>query len=162
VAEFARILPAGPIVLVISRRQVEEADVASVLSNLKVMTASREEVARYRGQMMLVVHGYNSDKRELLDIIEVRELLIAVYNTWPFFGYYFNLVDESIKPLASATCGKAYPGQGQVEIDLDKLREFLLRGTNGIVTMFEHYGFPGEELDTTLEGFAEYIRDLVS
>lgn len=40
-----------PVVLMISRREVEAADLASVLSRLKVFRATREDAWRYRGQM---------------------------------------------------------------------------------------------------------------
>jgi hypothetical protein len=38
-----------PVVLLISRREVEAGDVASVLSRLKVFVATREDAWRYRG-----------------------------------------------------------------------------------------------------------------
>ena len=54
-----------PVVLLISRREVEAGDLASVLSRLKVFLATREDAWLYRGQMTLVVDGYNNDPREL-------------------------------------------------------------------------------------------------
>ena len=38
-----------PVVLMISRRQVEQQDLASVLDSLKVFTATREDAWLYRG-----------------------------------------------------------------------------------------------------------------
>lgn len=70
-----------PVVLMISRREVEGADLASVLSRLKVFLATREDAWRYRGQMTLVVDGYNNDPRELVDIPEVRALLRRLKQT---------------------------------------------------------------------------------
>jgi len=67
-----------PVVLLISRREVEAGDIASVLSRLKPFLASREDAWRYRGQMALVVDGYNNDPRELVDIHEVRTILRAL------------------------------------------------------------------------------------
>ena len=55
-----------PVVLLISRRKVEAGDLASVLSRLKVFLATREDAWLYRGQMTLVVDGYNNDSRELV------------------------------------------------------------------------------------------------
>jgi hypothetical protein len=72
-----------PVVLMISRRQVEEQDLASVLDSLKVFTATREDVWRYRGQMSLVVDGYNQDPRDLVDIPEVRSLIKRLGAEWP-------------------------------------------------------------------------------
>jgi len=73
-----------PVVLMISRREVEAADLASVLSRLKVFLATREDAWLYRGQMTLVVDGYNNDPRELVDIPEVRALLRRLEAEWPY------------------------------------------------------------------------------
>lgn len=59
-----------PVVLMISRRQVEAFDIASVMTNLKPFLATREDAWLYRGQMTLVVDGYNDDPREFVDIPE--------------------------------------------------------------------------------------------
>lgn len=73
-----------PVLLVISRRQVEEADIASVLSGLKPFLATREDAWLYRGQMVLSVDGYKDDPRELVDIAEVRALLCQLERQWPY------------------------------------------------------------------------------
>ena len=76
-----------PVVLLISRREVEAADLASVLSRLKVFLATREDAWLYRGQMTLVVDGYNNDSRELVDIPEVRTLLRGLESSWPQWAF---------------------------------------------------------------------------
>jgi hypothetical protein len=86
-----------PVVLMISRRQVQERDLASVLESLKPFTAAREDAWLYRGQMALVVDGYNEDPRELVDIAEVRVFLKSLYEAWPYWAFFFNQVDDSIK-----------------------------------------------------------------
>ena len=88
-----------PVVLLVSRREVEAGDLASVLSRLKVFLAAREDAWRYRGQMTLVVDGDNNDPRELVDIPEVRTLLRGLESSWPQWAYFFNQVDDSIKLL---------------------------------------------------------------
>jgi len=64
-----------PVVLMISRRQVEEPDLASVLKGLRPFTATREDAWLYRGQMSLVVSGYEDDPREIVDIPQARLFL---------------------------------------------------------------------------------------
>lgn len=59
-----------PVVLMISRRQVEHGDVGSVVKGLQHFTATREDARLYRGQMSLVVSGYEDDPREIVDIPE--------------------------------------------------------------------------------------------
>jgi hypothetical protein len=97
-----------PVVLMISRRQVEQQDLASVLDALKLFTATREDAWRYRGQMSLVVDGYNHDPRDLVDIPEVRSLLKRLGAEWPYWGFFFNQVDDSIKILGSCCCGWSF------------------------------------------------------
>ena len=57
-----------PVILMISRRQVEAFDIASVLKELKPFLATREDAWVYRDQMALV-DGYSDDPRELFDIV---------------------------------------------------------------------------------------------
>jgi hypothetical protein len=64
-----------PVVLMISHREVEQGDLASVLARLRVFLASREDAWLYRVQMALVEDGCSDDPRELVDIPEVRTLL---------------------------------------------------------------------------------------
>ena len=90
-----------PVVLLISRSEVEAGDIASVLFRLEVFVANREDAWRYRGQMALVVDGYNDDPRELVDIPEVRSLLQQLEAGWPYWAHFLNQVDDSIKLMLS-------------------------------------------------------------
>jgi len=92
-----------PVVLLISRREVDEGDIASVLSRLKVCLANREDAWLYPGADDTHRCSYDNDPRELVDIHEVRSLLRALETSWPQWAYFFNQVDDSIKLLLS--CG---------------------------------------------------------
>jgi len=118
-----------PVVLLISRREVEAGDLASVLSRLKPFLATREDAWRYRGQMTLVIDGYNSDPRELVDIPEVRTLLRGLEDSWPEWAYFFNQVDDSIKLLLSCVAGRRFLGRGAVEMDADLVASASLKST---------------------------------
>ena len=147
-----------PVILMISRRQVEQHDVASVLKELKPLLATREDTWLYRGQMSLAVDGYNDDPRELVDVAEVRAFLRAFERQWPYWAFFFNQVDDSIKILGSCVCGASYPGGGAVEMDAAKLRDFLLRGFAGMNSLFEKHGFPESELEVMSRGVIEVME----
>jgi hypothetical protein len=147
-----------PVVLVISRRQVETGDMASVLAGLKLFLATREDAWLYRNQMALVVDGYNEDLRELVDIAEVRVFLLALERAWPYWAYFFNQVDDSLIIFLSCLCGAHYPGGGAVEMDLSKLQEVLMRGFGGMNSIFEKHGFPEKELESMSRGLMEVIE----
>ena len=146
-----------PVVLMISRRQVQERDLASVLESLKPFTAAREDAWLYRGQMALVVDGYNEDPRELVDIAEVRVFLKSLYEAWPYWAFFFDKVDDSIKILGSCVCGVAFPGRGAVEMDVEKLGDFLRRGFHGLNLLFDKHGFPEPDLEVMSLGLAQYM-----
>ncbi len=147
-----------PVLLMISRRQVEEADIASVLVSLKPFMATREDAWLYRGQMVLSVDGYNDDPRELVDIVEVRAFLRELERQWPYWAFFFNQVDDSVKLLASCVCGTSFPGRGAVEIDAYKLGNFLNRAYAGMNSIFDKHGFPENELESMSRGLAEVIE----
>jgi hypothetical protein len=147
-----------PVVLLISRREVEAADLASVLSRLKVFLATREDAWRYRGQMTLVVDGYNHDPRELVDIPEVRTLLRRLEAEWPYWAYFVNQVDDSIKLLLSCVAGSRYLGRGAVEMDADLVAAAMARALGGMNAVFERFNFPEDELELMSRGFVEVLQ----
>ena len=147
-----------PVVLMLSRRQIEACDVASVVAELKPFLATREDTWLYRGQMSLTVDGYNHDPRELVDIPEVRKFLQVFEREWPYWAFFFNQVDDSIKILGSCVCGASFPGAGAVEIEAAKLKQFLLRGFAGMNALFDKHGFPEHELEMMSRGVIEVVE----
>ena len=148
----------GPVVLLISRREVEAGDLAAVLSRLKPFLATREDAWRYRGQMMLVVDGYNNDPRELVDIPEVRAVLRGLESSWPHWAYFFNQVDDSIKLLLSCVAGSRFLGRGAIEMDADLVASALGRAFGGMNLIFDRFGFPEDELEMISNGLVEVLQ----
>jgi len=142
----------------LSRRQIEACDVASVVAELKPFLATREDAWLYRGQMSLTVDGYNHDPRELVDIPGARKFLKVFEREWPYWAFFFNQVDDSIKILASCVCGTSFPGAGAVEIDAAKLQQFLLRGFAEMNALFDKHGFPERELELMSRGVIEVVQ----
>ena len=147
-----------PVVLMISRREVEAGDIASVVSRLKVFLATREDAWLYRGQMTLIVDGYNNDPRELVDVPEVRTILCQFEAAWPYWAYFFNQVDDSIKLLLSCVAGRRFLGRGAVEMDAELVAAALARGFGGMNTIFERFGFPDGELEKMSNGLVEVLQ----
>ncbi len=146
-----------PVVLMFSRREVESGDPSASVARLDALFDSREAVWRYRGQVALVVAGYDDDPRELIDIPEVRAFLTRFNAQWPYWAFYFNQVDDSIKILLSCLCARRYLGRGQVEIEPEKLRRFLLKGFAAMNSIFDKHGFPESELRAMSDGVIEVV-----
>ena len=141
-----------PVIIMISRDQVEANDMASVTKPLRALLASREACWGYRGQVSLAVSGYEEDPRELVDIAALRSFLGDFTLQWPYWGFFFNQVDDSLILLGSCVCGKSYPGAGMVEMDIEKIKQFLLDGFDGMQELFSQHGFPEAELEAMSRG----------
>jgi hypothetical protein len=128
------------------------------VSRLKDFLATREEAWRYRGQMTLVVDGYNSDPRELVDVPEVRSLLRQLEAAWPCWGFLLNQVDDSIKLLLSCVAGSRYLGNGAVEMDADLVAGAMARAFGGMNAVFERFNFPEDELELMSRGFVKVLQ----
>lgn len=147
-----------PVVLMISRRQVEEADLQSVIRGLRPFTATREDAWLYRYQMTLVIAGYDDDLREIVDIPEARLFLKHLARDWPYWAFFFNHVDGSLVLLLSCAAGKRFPGRGAVEIDIETLKKVLLHGFAGTNELFERFGFDERENEAITRGVAEMVQ----
>ena len=147
-----------PVILMISRREVKAADLASVVSRLKVFLATREDAWRYKGQMTLVVDGDNNDARELVDIAEVRALLRGLEAEWPHWANFFNQVDDSVKLLLSCVAGSRFLGLGAVEMDADLVAAALARAFGGMNMVFDRFSFPEDDLEKMSNGLVEVLQ----
>jgi hypothetical protein len=147
-----------PVVLMISRREVEASDVLPAVSRLHTLLSTSEAIWHYRGQITLVVDGYSDDSRELVDIAEVRDFLRALDQRWPYWAFFFNQVDDSIKLFVSCLCGFFYPGGGLVEIDRERLGQFLTRGFAAMRSLFNDHGFPEDEMEAMSNGVIELVE----
>jgi len=148
-----------PVVLLVSKRQVEEFDIDSVLQSVKVFSATREDAWLYRGQVTIAVSGYEADSRELLDIPEVRKMLSAIEAQWRHWPFFINQVDHSISLLLCSVCGVEFPGKGQVVVDPALLPGFLQKNFNGLNELFDRHGFPESELEAMSNGFTDIVLD---
>lgn len=147
-----------PVVLQISRREVEAGDVQSVVGRLNETFASADAIWRYCGQMSLVIDGYLDDVRELVDITEVRQFVRQLDQSWPYWAFFFNQVDDSLKLYLSCLCGGFFPGGGAVEIDGKKLGLALQRGFAAMNAIFDDNGFLDDKLEVLSNGVIEYVE----
>jgi len=94
----ARARPKASMSAPVVRREIESGDVRSVVDRLLTQFRDPQAIWRYRGQLTLVIDGYNQDPRELVDIREVRSFLQEFDRHWPYRAFFFNQVDDSLAP----------------------------------------------------------------
>ncbi|MCL4852445.1 MAG: hypothetical protein KJZ78_13820 [Bryobacteraceae bacterium] len=77
-----------PVIIVVSREEIESRDTSAVLGTLKSCIASTETVQAYFEKVDVAFHGYNEDSRELFEIPEVREYVGLLDDAFPYWLFF--------------------------------------------------------------------------
>jgi hypothetical protein len=144
----------------IGRSAVEQNDVATFLGQLRLLGATREDCWLYRGQLSIAFDGNESDPRELIEVPEVRSFVATLHASWTYWAFFLNQLDHSINLWVACLCGVAFPGGGQVQIDVQKLRELLIQGFAGMNELFMKHDFPEKDLFIQSDGLARMIQEI--
>jgi hypothetical protein len=144
------------VLVAISRRQVEEADLDSILDGLRALSADRDSALMYRGQM--TIYFDIDDEREIVDIPEARALLARLVNEWPLWAHFASQVDGTVHLLLSCACAKRSLGRGRVEADRNLLGAVLEAGWNATVDLHLRLGLDAEGLQAHLDGLLERVE----
>jgi hypothetical protein len=80
----------APIVVVITREEVEAQDMSSVLGALRALVASPEIARTYFEQVDIAFHGYNDTPEELFEILEVRDFVYELDNQFPYWLFFLD------------------------------------------------------------------------
>lgn len=92
------------IVLDITREEVEQGYIASVLERLHVLTDSAANTHLYRESLVFQVGGYDDDARELSEIPEVRDFFMRLTAEWPHWVWFMHRNVGAISLLFSLLC----------------------------------------------------------
>lgn len=92
------------LILEVTRREIEERNISSSIERLMVVADSRANALRYREALIIQVNGYDSDKRELPEIPEVRDFFKQLTSHWPHWLWFLNREVGGIPLLISLLC----------------------------------------------------------
>ncbi len=128
---------AAVLVLEISRLEIESLNFTSSLERLMVMAETRESTLLYRESLLLMITGYDQDRRELPEIPQVREFMLRLTEEWPHWLWFLSREQGTISLLMSLLCVvKIHRAQGEFGIEFknpkelsNRLVDLLERGT---------------------------------
>lgn len=149
-----------PVILMIGRAAVVQNDLVAVVSQLRLLSATREDCWLYRGQLSIAFDGYDTDARELIDIPEVRSFVMGLHSAWPYWAFFLNQLDHTINLWVACLCGDEFPGGGQVQIDVQKLQNLLVHGFECMNELFLKHDFPEKDLLVQSEGLARMLSEI--
>ncbi len=139
----------GPQIIVyqFSRDKVERGDFAAFLAQFgEERLPSGPALANLLGGFAFAVDGYNDDSREIYAIPEVRKFYAAFHRAWPYWLYFCDLNQDSLKtmvmcclPSLSAVSRQGRPLVG-VELDPMELLRFVADDFGPMNLMCERAG----------------------
>lgn len=79
-----------PLVIVISRNEVEAMDISAALGTLKKLTDSPDTAREFVERVDIAFHGYDHIRDELFEIPEVRNFVYKLDDQFPFWLYFLS------------------------------------------------------------------------
>lgn len=150
---------AEPILMMFSRRQVEDGDVAEPLGFLRALTADRYIALEFCGRISLAIDGYNDDPRELFEVPEVRAYLQRLDQEWPYWFFFLSQADESIKFLESCLSDTIEVIPGVTSIDLRQMDHALARHFGAMNQLCEDLGVSDEKANEIADGIINLVQN---
>lgn len=150
-----------PVIFFITRQQIEAEDLESSLDFLRSLVPSDnpQRIWSHKGRLSLVISGYDADPRELFEIPEVRRYLRSIDEHWPFWLFFLNQVDESIKVVAACLASTVDVAPGLAHIDPEGLQRFMERAFSAVNFIFDTCGFPESENETLSRGVEQLFSN---
>lgn len=90
---------ADPLVVVVSRAEVESIDTSVALNVLKQLLQSPETAERFVERVDIAFHGYDHTNQELFEIPEVRNFVCQLDREFPFWLYFLSKYDLGLQCL---------------------------------------------------------------
>jgi hypothetical protein len=116
-----------PVFFIISRRDIERADLRETLVGLKHLTSSVEVAKAYCERVDIAFHGYDDDPRELWEIPEVREFVYKLDTHFPYWLFFLDKKLLGLRCLAWCFLPPFLKEEAQREIYPKRLAELLER-----------------------------------
>jgi hypothetical protein len=115
----------GPLVVVMSRSDIEAGDATETLTLLKSLLTD-VSCMKFRQCVVFGIHGYDDDRRELFEIPEVRTFMANLDAEWPYWFFFAETESRSTIPLiVFSLCPFQAVGPQQKMLDSQYLGQFL-------------------------------------
>jgi len=149
------------VMLEIAKEQIVAGNIASAMEKLHILTDSDVTFRKYKDSLVLMVEGYDNDRRELVEIPEVRAFFNKLNQEWPHWLWFANKDMGSLVLLFAILCEvKIKRGNGQYSTEFTKpwqvtsaIQDMLYRGE----ALFATYNIAEEEITEQMDRVAEAL-----
>ena len=111
-----------------------------------VMAETRESTLRYRESLLLMITGYDNDRRELPEIPQVRRFMSRLTDEWPHWLWFLSREQGAISLLMSLLCTvkihRAEHQQAGSSASSSQIRKNFQTGSSISWTEVSHFSRP--------------------
>ncbi len=115
-----------PLMIVISRKQVEAGDINSILNILNRLIESPEMAMAHMEKVDIAFDGYNEISEELFEIPEVREFIHRLDEKFPYWLFFLSKDMLGLQCLMFCFLQPFLTDEAKARIHPQKLSELLL------------------------------------
>ena len=148
----------GPIVIVVSRDEVERCDISGPLSTLRHLVSSPELIRECRERVAITFDGYNETYEELFDIPSVRNFVHALDLEFPYWLYFLSRSFTSLQCIALCFLLPFLTEEARRSRHPEQLRDLMERHWGPALNQLcNAASIPDSECDELLESALRYF-----
>jgi hypothetical protein len=149
-----------PVIIVVSRAEVEKGDTSGPLSTLRHLISSPEMIRAYRERLTVTFDGYNETAEKLFEIPIVRDYVRALDAEFPYWLYFVSRKVTSLQCIALCFLPPLLTDEARARIYPERLRDLIeKRWAPALNHICSAAGLPSSDADALLESALYYFAN---
>jgi len=148
----------SPLLIVISKEEVQSGNIEPALSALKKLTESPEVAKSYVENVDIAFDGYNNYTEELFEIVEVRDYVFKLDDEFPYWLYFLSKKHLGLQALLLCFLPPFLTEEGRQELFPERINNLLSnRWLPALYDICEFVGADESDRDAIAERTVQYI-----
>jgi hypothetical protein len=149
-----------PLIVIISKEEVESQNTTSPLTALKTLLQSPEKARYFQEKVDIAFHGYDEDAQELFEIPEVRNFVYRLDEEFPYWLFFLSKHYLGLQCLLLCFLPPYLTDEAKARIFPERVRDLLLnRWIPAMNQICEYVGMSGDEIDQLTERAVNYVAN---
>lgn len=148
----------SPVIIVITREEVEAVDISSAIEVLKTLIESPERALNFFEVVDIAFHGYNETAEELFEIPAVRNYVFELDDKFPYWLYFLTKTGTGLQCIAYCFLPPFLTPQARAQVFPERLNDLLTRRWFPAMNeVCEWTGFTEQEIESLTDRSVEYL-----
>ncbi len=143
-----RQLDADPLVLVISKSEVQTLNITPALETLSKLLSDRATALQYKGKVVLSVSGYDNDSRGLYEVPEVKKYMQLLDSRFPYWFFLLSMERGTLKLMAFCLCRTVNVRPGIASPNNMDMAQFMISHFTALNYLCSQLGLPDGFVET--------------